>query len=225
MSKRKPEYPADEFNLPNGAIERAGVHRAGRSTWSSLWPFLAVFAITFALGLGAINYLMQVPDSKVGDLIDQVTSGGTNDAGESDGSSEDPEAGATDGGTDAEGEGATDGATTDGGTEGGTDASEEPSDEPTEEVPAEINRNISVRVVNASTVTGAAARGAEKLTTDGFTSVEAANFDQGEKPTASVVYYKGADNKATAERVAELLDIPQVVSADTLRADVSVVLR
>jgi len=252
VSKRKIEYPADEFDLPRGALARTGVHRAGRSAWSGIWPFILVFILTFAIGVGVVYYLMQVPGSKIHDLFGDSSSSSTSDttadtgdeAGDSsnntapdsadgttagDSNTSDEAAGYTTndsaGGSDAS-ETATDPAADGAGTDDATESdSADAGNSDTTDAAGSINHAVTVRVVNASTVTGAAAKQADKLKSDGFGSVEAANFDQGEKPTSSVVYYKGAQNKATAERVGEVTGISRVVLVDSLRADISVVLR
>jgi hypothetical protein len=171
------------------------------------------------LGAGAIWFLTQNPDSKVSEAITDV-------AGEQ--TPADTQDTATDGeGDGAEGDGQTedteepaDNTTDDGGDTGeGTD-----SEEPEETPAATVDRTVSVRVLNAGSVAGQAGQFADKLTADGFTAVEAANFE-GEPPTSSLIYYLGADNRGTAERVGEVLGITQLVEVESLRANISVVIR
>jgi hypothetical protein len=49
-------YPADEFDtVERGAVPR-GVHRATRSVWKRVWPFLLVIVLFPALAYGAVTY-------------------------------------------------------------------------------------------------------------------------------------------------------------------------
>lgn len=222
MTKRKPSYPQDEFDLAPDAIRRSGVHRGTKSWWSQVWPYLLALVLAVGVGYGTITWLMQSPDSKVTEYINEATGtesattddanasdDGTTDTSEEPAQTEEP----ADDQTSADAE-PTDGAETDA-----------PTGDPTTEEPAAtIDRSVSIRVLNAGSVSGAAATAASKITSDGFTAVEAANFE-GTKPASSIIYYRGAENKANAERIGEVLGISNLSEVTELRAAVSVVLR
>lgn len=217
MSKRKPTYPQDEFDQPAGAVTRIGVHRSHKSAWSRIWPFLLVFVLASGIGLGTIYALLQAPDSKVNELLNSVSS----DSSESASPTTEP---------DDEGTEPTDGTETsqspDASAEPSDEPSEEPSDEPSDEPSAEpsVNKSVSIRVLNAGGTQGAAGSAAKKLENDGFTQVQAANFE-GEKPSSTVIYYKGSANRANAQAVGDVLGISNLSEVSSLRADISVVLR
>ncbi|WP_029068233.1 LytR C-terminal domain-containing protein [Jonesia quinghaiensis] len=207
MSKRGSNYPRDEFDpVPNGAVH-PGVHRTPRSPWQKLWPFLLTVVLCAALGVGAIYFFTQNPNSRVTEALSEAASSSTADEepAEEEPADEEP----------AEEEPADE-----------EPADEEPAEEePAEEEPAaEVDRSVSIRVLNAGAVAGQAGEFASKLQNDGFTSVEAANFE-GDPPTGSLIYYLGADNLANAERVGEVLGITNLQEVEALRADISVVIR
>ncbi len=225
MSKRKTSYPPDEFDIQSDAVPRSGVHRASRSAWSQIWPYLVALIVAAALGLGSIYYLMQSPNSRVNELINDATN--TADPNGTESSDLDAELGDEDTeDPDADNSGAEDPDSD--GTENDEPDSDDSSssDDPADDEPAapEVDRSISVRVLNASGRQGVAATEAAKLTQDGFTNVTPDNF-QGDLPPSSVIYYKGAGNQANAERIGELLGITNLSEVTELRAEVSVVIR
>lgn len=215
MSKKKTSYPLDEFDPTPGAVKRNGVHRAGKSAWSGIWPFFLVLLLAVGLGFGTIYALMQSPDSKVNEIINEAT--GTDSTSSGDASpSEDGETAGDEGSAEPE-------STEESPAE--EETTEPAPEETTEEAPeSTVDYSVSVRVLNAGSTQGAAATAASQLTSDGFTAVVADNFE-GEKPNAAVIYFLGAENKASAERIGEVLGISNVVEVTDLRADVSVVLR
>lgn len=225
VSKPNTSFPQDEFDPRPGAVARNGVHRTGRSAWSQVWPFLVVLLVAAALGLGIIQKLMQSPDSVVNEIISEATS--SSPAAEEDGTEEDGAASGSDdesaSGEDAQNSDDSEDISSEEPVEEEDTATTEPEDVDADDSAA-VSKTSSVRVLNASGKQGVAAVAADKLTADGFSSVEATNFE-GEKPSASVIYYKGAENQATAEHVGSLLGITNLSEVDSLRADVSVVLR
>lgn len=221
MSKPNTSFPQDEFDPRPGAVQRNGVHRSVQSAWSQIWPYLVVLLITAALGLGIIMKLMQSPDSVVSDIINDATTSQEPTSGES--PAEDDTAVTDDDSSDAEESPSAEPTESTPADQEDVDAEETTEPEETEQV-AEVVKSASVRVLNASGQQGIAGTAADKLKADGFTTVEATNFE-GEKPSASLIYYKGAENKATAEHVGSILGITNVSEVESLRADVSVVLR
>ncbi|MGV8967122.1 MAG: LytR C-terminal domain-containing protein [Cellulomonas sp.] len=56
MTKGEYAYPPDEFDtVERGSVPR-GVHRATRSTWRRVWPFLLVIVLFPAIAYGAVSY-------------------------------------------------------------------------------------------------------------------------------------------------------------------------
>ncbi len=227
MSKRKTSYPPDEFDIQPDSVPRSGVHRASRSAWSQIWPYLVALVVAAALGLGSIYYLMQSPNSRVNELINDATGTSTADPNGTESSDPDGELGDEDGedpdtDTSSSQDPAPDETETDEPDPDESSASDDPADD--EPAAPEVDRSISVRVLNASGRQGVAATEAAKLTQDGFTNVTPDNF-QGDLPSSSIIYYKGAGNQANAERIGELLGITNLSEVSELRAEVSVVIR
>ncbi|MDU0967655.1 MAG: LytR C-terminal domain-containing protein [Actinomycetaceae bacterium] len=80
---------------------------------------------------------------------------------------------------------------------------------PTSTTPAVDKAKVSVTVYNAAGVKGLAASAAEKLKTDGFTTVTPTNAT-GRGISQSTVYYTREDLKAPAEDAAKVLGIGTV---------------
>ncbi|CPU65521.1 Uncharacterised protein [Mycobacteroides abscessus] len=92
---------------------------------------------------------------------------------------------------------------------------------------AAADPSASVRVLNASGIGGEAGKGRDALTDQGFTNVEAADYE-GDPDAVSVtsVWYAG-DRADSAAAVAAILGIPaEQVSQQTLRSgDVVVIVK
>lgn len=86
-----------------------------------------------------------------------------------------------------------------------------------------VNKSTSIRVVNATGVTGYAARKAAVLTQAGYTTVVAAN-PSGSTPSQTVVWYENETDEATAQDVASTLGISSVEQMSGLSAPIVVVL-
>lgn len=213
--------PQDEFETLPDAITRPGVHRSQQSLWHRVWPFLLVIVLGAGLGVGSVYLLTQNPDSKVSEILgdvaaseqptDDPTDGETEPAPDPTDEATEPAPGPTDEATNEPTE------PTDAPTDGATD---EPTDGATD---ATVDRSASVRVLNASRTQGRAAQVADKITADGWTSVVAANFE-GDRPSASIIYYRGPENLANAEQISTLTGITNLLEVASLRADISVVL-
>lgn len=209
MSRSQYPYPPDEFDVRSPDEAPVGVHRAPRSRWSNVWPFLLVAVLAVAVAVAGVTFL-----SRDGGTPDQAD-GGTSQTQETEPPADGGEAPAEE--APAEG--------------GETPAEEEPpageetpapGEEPTEgadDVAALLEAadlDAQVRVLNASGINGEAGRGQEALTGQGFTSVEAETFS-GTAPSATSVWYTG-DRADTAAAVAAVLGIPaENVSQQTLR--------
>ncbi|HLS04502.1 MAG TPA: LytR C-terminal domain-containing protein [Actinomycetales bacterium] len=209
MSARKDyPYPQDEFDVAGAAGGPEGVHRAERSTARKLAPWIVVLLVVPLISFGIVYYLSQ-NDTELGDNLfgddeppapTQPTDGEDADGSEADGGDEE--------GTDEDG-GAEDGADQDAsGDEDG--AADEGEEEPEPEAPP-VNREVAVRVLNATGISGLAGIGAERVQADGFASVVADNYTGGGTRPQSVVKYSQEDLKPTAEQVAQVLGIGDVV--------------
>lgn len=227
MSQTHDDFPDDEFETAGTGLTRSGVHLKKRSAWSKIAPFVLVAILCAGLGAGTIYLLTQNPDSKVSEYLGDVVDTESPVADGSD-SAGDP---ATD--ADAEADQSEDPAAeptgeptvepTEEATEAPTDEpSDEPTSEPTDEAPA-LDRSVSVRVLNAGAAQGQAGQYASKLGVDGWTNVEATNFE-GTKPSKSVIYYRGSENLVNAEHIGELVGISNFLEVASLRADISMVL-
>lgn len=215
MSKPTSKYPEDEFDAVEPGTAPSGVHRAPRSTWSRVAPFVVVMVTCAVLAVGTVYYLAQSPTSRLNTPPPAATAAAepTADAG-------------------AATPDATDAVTPD--AEPADEATTEPADEATDEAtaepeepvepPAEVaDTTTSIRVLNATGRSGVAAGAAETLTDAGWSDVVADNFT-GTEPTSSLVYFKDSTSEASAREVAQLLGITQVIEAPKLVGPVSVVL-
>jgi hypothetical protein len=57
VTKGSYPYPEDEFDVADDHGGPRGVHRAPRTTWSRLWPFLVVLVVVPALAYGLVTQL------------------------------------------------------------------------------------------------------------------------------------------------------------------------
>ena len=183
MSKADYPYPADEFDAPPDPAAPRGVHRAPRSAWSRWWPFLLVILLVPVLAWGAVTWM-----ANHGGLPNLAVPGVTETPADS----------------------ATAGAT------GGASASAPattPAQTPVSTTPATggtVDKTVAVKVLNASGVSGAAAKAATKLTNAGFTSVSTGNAAASKQ---SVVYYATAAQQPAAALAASTLGISTVTQS------------
>ena len=197
MSKAAYPYPTDEFDASPGPDTPRGVHRAPRSAWSRWWPFLAVLVLVPALACGAVTV---------------YANGGFHLPG---------------GGDDPTPRTTTTTAST-------TPADVVPTETTAETPPAAVETTpeappadlaAPVSVLNGAGISGLATRTVTKLTTAGFTSVEAGNFS-GKTPVASTVFYATEDLRSTAELVGTTIGVTTyVMSPIDAGAAITVVLR
>lgn len=209
MSRSQYPYPPDEFDVRGPDDAPVGVHRAPRTTWSSLWPFLLVAVVAVAVAFGGVMYLAR--DNSTAD-----DAGGTPDTtatAPADGTSEPP----------AEGEAPAEG--------------ESPAETPAApETPAgpdlatllgAANLDAAVRVLNADGPQGEARRGKEALEAQHFTTVEAADWPAGQTaPDVTTVWYREGKSD-TAAAVAAALGVPaeNVSQQNISNGDVLVIIK
>jgi cytoskeletal protein RodZ len=160
---------------------RTGAHRAHRGPWRDLLPTLAVLLAVVVIGLGAWALTRSTASS--------IQSSGTDDTGSQ--SQGTPPASPTTGST----------ATTTPATpssSAGTPTSGTASSSP----PAgAVDRSTPVTVLNATRTRGLAGSVAATLRTSGWTVPTTDNYRRAAPPTT--VYYASADQRATAQAVAD----------------------
>ncbi|MCC2307310.1 LytR C-terminal domain-containing protein [Cellulomonas chengniuliangii] len=195
MTKGRYPYPDDEFDVVDGSVGPRGVHRAPRSRWSRVWPFLLVLVLFPALAYGVVTFLYSWDGNSAPSASQEQVGEPVDDEGAAD-------EGAADDGT------AQDGAADEAGD--GAAADEEPAQQEPE-LPAApvVDKSTAVRVLNAAKVSGLAGKTATKLTTAGFASVDSDNYT-GAATTVSGVYYATEDQAATAADIATTLGISKV---------------
>lgn len=190
MTKGRYPYPDDEFDVVDGSVGPRGVHRAPRSRWSRVWPFLLVLVLFPALAYGVVTFLYSWEGNSSPSASQEQGGEPVGDEGAAD------EGAAEDGAADEAGDDAA--------------AEEEPAQQEPEQPPAPVvDKSTAVRVLNAAKVSGLAGKTATKLTTAGFASVDSDNYT-GAATTVSGVYYATEDQAATAAEVATTLGISKV---------------
>ncbi|MEP7764524.1 LytR C-terminal domain-containing protein [Sanguibacter sp. 25GB23B1] len=200
MSKRSSKYPPDEFDAATGDGVPAGVHRAPRSRWSRVWPYLAVVFTCSLLAVGVVYYVYYVDDAPPSAT---PTTGATTA----------PDATATEPPADEVPV-----------PETPVEPTEEPTVDPTTEPAAEpADTDTPVRVLNGTGRNGVAAGAAGDLEDEGWTDLTAATYE-GAALDNSVVYFKTAEFEAEATEVARILGISNVFEAPSLVGPVSAVL-
>lgn len=221
-------YEKDEFdNPPMGPV---GVHRGARSVGARVTPYVVVIIVAALAGLlfwgmasGELSKIDILPwnsssqtassDGAKQSADEQTGSGATDDpkqssdADSTDAAASDDAATTDDQAQQADGSDAS----------ASTDATQQPTVEQT------VNKATSVRVVNATGISGYAAQHADELTAAGYTDVVADN-PTGVVPTYTVVWYQNETDKATAEDVAATLGISAVEQSSGLATPIVVVL-
>jgi len=188
VSKGSYPYPEDEFDVPDDHGGPRGVHRAPRSGWSKLWPFLVVIVVLPALAYGLVTWFFNSGGSIPEGL------GGTSTTLPEDPTDTSTETTAPD----------------------GTTPAVTPTTPPTAEAPPApaADFTLPVAVQNAAKISGLAAKKAKVLTDGGFTKVTPSN-SAGTGVTDSTVFYATDAQKVTADAVAKLLSITKVTQSST----------
>lgn len=214
-------YPADEFDEAPAGGRPVGVHRRRRSRWSRAWPFLAVVLLFAAVGAGLVLINSVSEDDPAGPTAGPA---GETTPDVSEEPSEDADASEQPGDpADPSGEPTGTPTASDPATSTPTPSATTSATPPAADPSGPIDRDLAIRVLNATSRAGVAAEGAERLSAAGWTSVTAANYSGGTL-AESVVMYREAADEATARRVAEDLGIATVTLVPQLRGPVSAVL-
>lgn len=195
---------------PEGPV---GVHRGSRSWVVRIAPVVIAFLVAALVGLvvwgtvsGQASRLMSLAGGSSSSSVASTAASSSSSSAAASSSSASSSATASASSADASSSSATD----------------ESSSSPSSASQA-VNKSTSVRVVNATSVTGYAARKAAVLTEAGYTSVVAAN-PSGSTPSQTVVWYQNETDEATAQDVASRLGISSVKQMSGLSAPIVVVL-
>ncbi|WP_067780059.1 LytR C-terminal domain-containing protein [Actinomyces vulturis] len=198
------DYPEDEFDVSDatGPIP-VGVHRARVPMWRSWLPLLLILVIAPALAWGAVSLLGSASDNPVASALGK----GTESAQPVENQGSEQTAAPT----------------------------EEASVQATPSSPADddidsnqVNFSTGITIHNGTTTNGLATRSGDKLKLKGFSSVDVVpGVYEMDYPSDSTVFYASENDKTTAEVVARLLGIDQVIeSADEAQSNpIVVVLR
>ncbi|MGC5168664.1 LytR C-terminal domain-containing protein [Luteimicrobium sp. DT211] len=182
-------YPPDEFDdVPEDAP--TGVHRVPRSPWRKVVPFVVVAVVFAVVAYGGVTLASNLLRSDGASATDKTTSASKSTTKSTPKATSKPKATKTASGSDD--------------TAGADDTAS-----------ADVDHATAVAVKNGAAITGLAAKGAAKLTADGFTTVTAADYT-GTKLADSVVYYVQDGDKATAQEVAATLGISDVEQVSAL---------
>jgi len=209
VTKSRYPYAPDEFDAPAQQGSPVGVHRTPRSGWSKTWPFLLVAVVFAGLAYGGVALLSDngatenPPQAQSTDPAAEETEAPPADETEEAPATEEPP------------------------------AAEDPAVEEPPAAPdlatlmAAADPSASVRVLNASGIGGEAGKGRDALTSQGFTNVEAADYEGDPDEIAATTVWYGEDRSDSAAAVAAILGIPaEQVSQQTLRAgDVVVIVK
>ena len=198
------KYPRDEFDKVPETASRQGVHRtASAPSRRKLWPVLAVGMAALAIGL--VSFLI-LP--KLGFIPAGSQASTSLESSPSPEASTDPSASAQPSAS-AEPSGSAE-------AEPNTTPSATPSS-------AAVDKSQGVAVYNGSGTAGVAARVSSIVQSDGWTLGQVGNWG-GTPQQTSVIFYAGAAQKANAEALSELLNIPTLVDSAEFQVPVVVVL-
>lgn len=204
---------SDAFdNPPEGPV---GVHRGSRAWYAVLLPYVIVAVVAAVIGLlmwgifsGSISQIFTSNNGANQHASSQMTDSQSQRSKDSQSTTQSTQQDA-------------DKAEKQKNSQDTADQDKTNSDQDTSSSP--IDKNIEVKVVNATQIQGHAAANANKLKEAGYTKVVAAN-SSGTVPSTSTVWYKDDASRSTAEDIAKVLGIPTVEKADSVLTAVTVVL-
>jgi len=209
------KYARDEFDRVPETSSRQGVHRvASESSRRRLGPILAVGIAALVIGLVAFLFLPKLgitpsgsPLMAAGSALSSASASPTAEASQNTASpsavpSAEPSATPSASETLAN--------------------SGSPSDVPSADAQA-LDKTQAVAVYNGTTTAGLAGRVSSTVAGDGWTLGPVGNWG-GMPQQSSVIYYSGAEQKANAEALGELLNITSLVESAEFQLPVVVVL-
>ena len=216
-------YARDEFDRVPEAASRQGVHRAAAApTRPRLWPILSVGTGALAVGMAAFVLLPHAGFDAAGQSSSEAAaavaqSGGT--ASEAASAKPSPAAPSAAASRPASPSAAASAAP----------AEAAPSSPAALEAAAvdvlgsSVDKALPVSIFNGTLTSGLAGRVGATVEADGWTLGQVANW-QGAPQQTSVIFYSGAERKASAEALGELLNITTLVETPGFESSVAVVL-
>jgi cytoskeletal protein RodZ len=199
-------YARDEFDKVPETTSRQGVHRAASApSRPRLWPLLSVGVVALAVGLVSFLILPQLGFTQAGSQAS--TSLGSPAATEA---APDPSASAEPSAKVEPSASAQPSQST------GPEPSATPS-------AAAVNKTQGLAVYNAAGTAGLAGRVSSVVQADGWTLGQVGNWG-GAPQQASVIFYAGPAQRANAEALSELLNIPTMVNSAEFQVPLVVVL-
>jgi hypothetical protein len=199
------KYARDEFDRVPETSSRQGVHRvASEAPRRRLGPILAVGIAALAIGLVAFLFLPKLGLAPTGNPL--IAAGSAVDS-----PSATPSAGAPQSSAPAA-------------TEPSTAPSASASSSTSPEIETQsVDKTQPVAVYNGTTTAGLAGRVGSSVSAAGWTLGPVGNWG-GMPQKSSVIYYNGAEQKANAEALGDLLNITSLVDSPEFQQPVVVVL-
>ena len=208
------KYARDEFDKVPETSSRQGVHRvASDAPRRRLGPILAVGVVALAIGLVAFLFLPKLGFAPTGTPLmaagsAQESPSASSSAEPSQTASQSADPGADPSATPSAGE--------------ALPTTGTPSTAPEDDAPA-VDKSQPVAVYNGTATAGLAGRVSSTVSADGWTLGPVGNWG-GMPQQSSVIYYNGAEQKANAEALGELLSITSLVDSAEFQQPVVVVL-
>ncbi|MDQ0665664.1 hypothetical protein QFZ35_004162 [Arthrobacter ulcerisalmonis] len=204
-------YARDEFDKVPEAASRQGVHRtASAPSRVRLWPILAVGMAALAIGLVSFLILPKLgfnaTASQASANVESAPLAGT---------------GSTPPATQASAPPAAPAPSASAGPTQANDPEPQPTVSATQQ--AVVDKSQAVAVYNAAGTAGLASRVGGTVQADGWPLGQVGNWS-GAPQKSSVIFYSGPQQLASAEALAELLNIPTVVNSTQFQVPLVVVL-
>ena len=202
-------YARDEFDKVPEAASRQGVHRsASAASRPRLWPMLAVGVVALAVGLVSFLILPQLGFTQAGSQASTSIESSAPSEAASPSASAEPSA------------------TAEPTASAEPSPSGEPEPSPTPSAAASqaaVNKTQGLAVYNAAGTAGLAGRVSSTVQADGWTLGQVGNWGGAPQQT-SVIFYAGPAQRANAEALSKLLNIPTMVDSADFQVPLVVVL-
>lgn len=216
-------YARDEFDRVPEAASRQGVHRAAAApTRPRLWPILSVGTGALAVGVAAFVLLPHAGFEAAGQSSSEAAaavaqSGGTaSEEASAKPSSAAPSAGASKPASPSAAASADP-------SEAAPPSPAAPEAAAVDVLGSSVDKALPVSIFNGTLTSGLAGRVGGTVEADGWTLGQVGNW-QGAPQQTSVIFYSGAERKANAEALGELLNITTLVETAGFEGSVAVVL-
>jgi LytR cell envelope-related transcriptional attenuator len=213
-------YARDEFDRVPEAASRQGIHRAAAAPKRPrLWPILSVGTGALAVGVATFVLLphggLEAPGQPASEAAAVAQSGSAEPgAASAKPSTAAPTAGASKPASPSAAASAdpSEAAPSPAATEASVDV-----------LASTVDKALPVSIFNGTLTSGLAGRVGASVEADGWTLGQVANW-QGAPQQTSVIFYSGAERKASAEALGKLLNITTLVESPGFESSVAVVL-